>query len=122
MDLYAAIGETFIREAITEFYRRAFADPIIGHLFINHDRDHITKQQIAFSISMLGGPKMYTGKSLRDAHKDLPLKLTHFRRRQVLMREVVDDLKLPETLATQWLAREEQLRPLIITDPSPCNR
>ena len=121
MSLYSAIGESFVRDAITEFYVRAFADPIIGHLFMHSDRAHITKQQIDFATNLLGGPRLYAGKSLREAHQRLPLKPTHFMRRQVIMREVLTDLGLDAELVARWLALEDQLRALIITDPRACN-
>lgn len=112
--LYEAIGPETIRAAITEFYKRAFADMIIGHFFFGKDREDITAKQIDFATAMLGGPRNYRGKPLREAHTPFVLRHPHFNRRQVLMGEVLKDLALDGELAQAWLALEEQLRPLIV--------
>ena len=39
--LYDQIGEEFIRRAIIEFYKRAFADMMIGHFFFGKNHDEL---------------------------------------------------------------------------------
>jgi hemoglobin len=113
--LYEAIGDPVVRGVITEFYRRAFEDPIIGHFFFGKDREHITAQQIDFATNMLGGPMRYRGKSLHAAHEPFQIRGPHFARRQVLMRQVLDELTdLPESVKAAWLKLEDQLKPLIV--------
>lgn len=112
--LYDQIGHAFITKAVAEFYKRAFADVMIGHFFFNSDIHHITEQQIAFVTAMLGGPANYQGKPLKLAHKPFQIRLVHFNRRQVLMREVLDDLQLKPELRDAWLAVEDQFRQVII--------
>ena len=117
--LYELIGPAFIANAVAEFYRRAFLDGMIGHFFFHSDISHITQEQIIFATAMLGGPQQYRGKPLKAAHKPFAIRKPHFGRRQVLMREVLDDLGLDEELKNQWLALEEQFRPIILnTKPS----
>lgn len=62
---------------------------------------------------MLGGPRNYSGKSLEAAHADLNLRPPHFGRRQVLMRQVLDELGLAPELAASWMQMENDLRPLL---------
>ncbi len=112
--LYDQIGHAFITKAVAEFYRRAFADVMIGHFFYKSDIHHITTQQIAFVSAMLGGPAAYQGKPLKPAHKPFLIRPVHFNRRQVLMREVLDDLGLDPSLRDGWLAVEDQFRSIII--------
>lgn len=112
--LYDQIGHAFIAKAVAEFYQRAFADVMIGHFFFHSDIDHITEQQIAFVTAMLGGPSNYQGKPLKPAHKPFQIRLVHFKRRQVLMREVLSDLHLDPHLRDAWLAAEEQFLPIIV--------
>ena len=115
------IGEDVIHEAISRFYDRAFADLFIGFMFVKFDKQQLIQSQTAFASAMLGGPKLYKGKSLKKAHQKLPLKNPHFDRRQVLMREVLEELELDQKLIDQWMALEESLRPLIISDKGPCS-
>ena len=109
-----------IEQAITEFYKRAFSDMIIGHFFHGRSREELTAKQIDFATNMLGGPKRYTGKPLREAHRPFILRTPHFNRRQVIMKDVLEELQLDPQLASQWLQLEEQLRPLIVNASHTC--
>jgi len=121
--LYSAIGAAFIEAAITEFYRRAFVDGIIGHFFVGKDQAAITAQQIDFATALLGGPKNYRGRPLASVHAELQIRPPHFGRRQVLMREVLLEKGLATELCDAWLALEESLRPLILPNaPTSCHR
>ena len=118
MALIDEIGISFVEKAITEFYKRAFVDPMICHFFMNSDIEHITSQQIDFAVALLGGEKKYAGLPLPKAHSPFSVRPPHFGRRQILMGEVLNDLKLDPTLAQKWLALEEKLRPLILSSSS----
>lgn len=112
--LFERIGSDLIEQAITEFYRIAFTDGIIGHFFFDKDQTEITAKQIAFATAMLGGPRLYQGRPLGPIHRGLRIGRPHFDRRQVLMADVLDELQLAPELKREWLALEEQLRPLIM--------
>jgi hemoglobin len=112
--LYERIGDELIRKAITEFYRRAETDGIIGHFFFNKDVRDITEKQITFATAMLGGPRRYKGKPLGPAHANLDLRGPHFDRRQVLMAEVLTEMGVADELRDGWMELEERLRPLIV--------
>lgn len=114
LSLYDQLGHAFISKAVAEFYVRAFADVMIGHFFFKSDITHITNQQIAFVSAMLGGPSNYSGKPLKLAHKPFLIRPVHFNRRQVLMRDVLNDLGLEPKLRDAWLAVEDQFRQVII--------
>ena len=114
ISLFTRIGEDFVVKAIREFYARAERDGIIGHFFLGKDLEHIISMQIVFATALLGGPRNYKGKPLGPAHDVLPLRPPHFGRRQILMREVLDDLGLDAELKEGWLALEEQLKPVIM--------
>ena len=118
--LYDLIGPALVERAVTEFYRRAFQDPMIGHFFFHSNIEHITAQQIDFATALLGGPQRYRGKPLKMAHKPFTIRVPHFMRRQVLMREVLTDVGVTESLRAQWLALEESFRPVILTDADHC--
>jgi hemoglobin len=118
--LYELIGPAFIKNAVAEFYRRAFDDVMIGHFFFQSDITHITSQQTNFVTAMLGGPLKYSGKSLRAAHAPFAIRPAHFARRQVLMREVLTDLGLKTDLINAWLDLEDQFKPVILTEPTAC--
>lgn len=113
--LYESIGPEFIANAVAEFYRRAFTDVLIGHFFFHSDIKHITAEQTSFVTALFGGPQTYRGKPIKLAHQPFLIRPVHFARRQVLMREVLTDLGLDAALCDQWLALEQQFRPVILT-------
>lgn len=120
MSLYHDIGEDLIRRAIRIFYTKAFGDIVIGHLFLQSDFESLIGHQSAFAISMLGGPKLYQGKALTPVHANRGIRPPHFGRRQVLMRETLDELALRADLRDGWLAMEEALRPLVMGSHDSC--
>lgn len=119
--LYERLGEEALVAVLTRFYERAFVDPIIGHLFFGRDREHLTRQQIDFARGLLGGPMHYRGKPLLHAHRPLLIRPPHFARRQVLMAEVLEEIGVAPDISREWLEREDNLRPLIMSsDRSTC--
>jgi hemoglobin len=120
VSLYDDIGEERIRAVIRSFYDKAFADMIIGHIFWPFDKEHLIMHQSAFAIAMLGGPKGYKGKALGAAHAPLRLRPAHFGRRQVLMRETLDEQGVGARERDKWLSLEEALRPLILGSEESC--
>ena len=118
MSLFQKIGKSLICQIISEFYDRAFEDPYLIHFFRNSSKENLIKNQTDFAIALLGGPKNYSGVSLPKAHHHLNIKPAHFGRRQVIMAEVLNDLKVEPELAKKWLSLEEKLRPLIVKGDS----
>jgi hemoglobin len=114
MSLYDDIGQETIERAIREFYRRAFDDGIIGHFFFGKDIDEIATKQIQFASRMLGGPVPYTGRSMTAIHTPFKINKAHFGRRQVLMRQVLEEMQVDPALRDAWLAMEERLKSLIV--------
>ena len=72
--LYTRIGgEAAIDAAVDLFYTKVLADEKVNDFFsdINMKKQH--KMQKQFIAAALGGPEPYTGRSMKDAHKDLDL-------------------------------------------------
>ena len=114
-DTVTDIDTKFITAAITEFYKRAFCDPIIGHFFFKLDHSSLIKKQINFSSSMLGlKNSAYTGKPLAAVHKKLGIRKPHFLRRMVLMEDVLKDLGLADNLRDMWISKEKKLMDKIV--------
>lgn len=110
-------GPNQIEKIVRSFYERAFFDGIIGHFFFGRDHEELIAQQTTFTIALLGGPPCYKGKPIAAVHKSLGINHAHFGRRQVIMREVLNDYKVPADIIAAWLELEERLRPLITGSP-----
>ena len=61
-------GETAIALAVDSFYDRVMADSSLAHYFEGMDLDVLREHQRAFLAVALGGPELYDGRSMRNAH------------------------------------------------------
>src|SRR5678810_974589 len=67
--LYDRIGGDRLRSVIAEFYRRVFADVMIGFMFQGKDRQHLIDREWELVAALLGAPGVtYTGRPMRAAH------------------------------------------------------
>jgi hemoglobin len=109
--LYEAIGgEERVRAVLQSLYDKLFEDPIVGFLFEGKDKQHIVSEQLMFTCHFLGGPQVYTGKPLPEAHAKLPLLPGHFDRRHRLLAQVLEEQRVPEEVRRVWLGIDENLR------------
>ena len=111
---YDAIGEAGVRAVLQALYDRLFVDPIVGFLFEGKDKQHIVEQQLAFTCAFLGGPQRYEGKPLPEAHAALPLLAGHFDRRHHLLRQILEEQRVPDEVVRAWLRIDEGLRTSVL--------
>jgi methyl-accepting chemotaxis protein len=71
-------GEPAIRATVAEFYQRVLADPLLAPFFKAKQMKNLEENQVAFFTTALGGPKIYTGKSMKEAHQRLKIHSEHF--------------------------------------------
>lgn len=62
-------GQPAVDAAVDLFYRKVLADEGIGHFFDDVDMDGQRAKQKSFLTMVFGGPNEYTGRELREAHK-----------------------------------------------------
>ena len=120
MSLYDDIGAERVEKIVHAFYARSITDPMLAHFFMHIDHDELVVQQIQFLSNLLGGPLVYQGKTLQDAHRPFSIRPPHFARRQILLAQTMDEMGLEPHLASAWLALEERLRSLIMNQTGGC--
>lgn len=70
--LYDELGGAPAVEAVVEiFYRKMLMDERVAHFFDDTDMDRQIAKQRAFLTIVFGGPNHYTGRDMREAHKNL---------------------------------------------------
>ena len=90
--LYSQVGgEAAVRAVVTEFYNRVLGDPALAPYFRHKQRKGLEESQVRFFTQALGGPTIYQGPSMADAHRNLHITARNFDR-------VADHLN--ETLAS----------------------
>ncbi|NQU62185.1 MAG: group 1 truncated hemoglobin [Rhodospirillales bacterium] len=110
-------GEAAVEAAVDIFYRKVLADPSISEFFDNTDMDEQRAKQKAFLSMVFGGPKEYSGKDMREAHKPLVekgLNDSHFDavagHLDATLRELgVDDDLISEVMAIAGSTRDDVL-------------
>jgi hemoglobin len=70
VSIYDAIGgETALVAVVDDFYVRVLADPQLASFFAGANMPKLKGRQVEFFAAALGGPDVYQGAGLRDAHR-----------------------------------------------------
>ena len=97
--LYERIGgEPAVRAAVDRFYQRVLADPELTGFFDGISMQRLKGHQFAFLSQALGGPKQYSGASMRDAHRRLAIEQRHFDGVAVHLVETLRELGVSEEI------------------------
>lgn len=64
-------GETKLSAVVRSFYGRVTADPDLAPFFVGIDMDRLEAHQRSFLAAALGGPELFTGRPLEEAHAGL---------------------------------------------------
>ncbi|MED5388124.1 MAG: methyl-accepting chemotaxis protein [Pseudomonadota bacterium] len=79
--LYSQIGgEAAVRAVVAEFYDRVLADQALAPYFRHKQRKGLEETQVQFFTQALGGPQIYKGRSMADAHQNLHITAKNFDR------------------------------------------
>lgn len=81
MSLYDEIGGArAIKVAVSVFYHRVLGDPELEPWFGGVDLDRLKGHQQAFLSAALGGPDLFTGRTMGAAHAGLAITVDAFDR------------------------------------------
>ena len=97
-------GRDAVNAAVDLFYQKIIADPIINHLFEKTDMKRQIAKQKVFLTYAFGGAPNYEGKSMREAHKDLPLEEKHFQAVAAHLQSTLEELNVPADLVGEVMA------------------
>lgn len=115
MTLYEQVGgDATIEAAVDGFYRRMVTDPTIGPWFENLDLRQLKAHQRAFLAVGLGGPELYDGRSMRNAHAGLGITDEAFSLAIVHLSESLTELGIEPSVLRQVVRRIEMMRAAIV--------
>lgn len=103
-----------LEKIISEFYDKVFSDIFIGYFFTGKDKQDLIEKQISFSTNLLGGKAPYKGMPLKTAHNKHFIRRAHFNRRQLLLRETLEENQISSELIEYWLKKEQSLAGLVL--------
>lgn len=107
-------GEAVLRAVLQDLYDQLFDDLMVGFLFAGKDKAHIVEQQVRLTSRFLGGPHVYDGPAMPDAHRTLPLLPGHFDRRHHLLRLTLARHQVPAPVVEEWLKVDEAFRTSVL--------
>jgi hemoglobin len=117
--LYQRVGgEAAIHAAVGRFYERVLADPALSHFFTGVSMSRLKAHQFAFLSQALGGPKQYSGASMRDAHSKLAIEQRHFDSVADHLVETLRELGVPENIVGKIAAAVTPLSGHIVNTPT----
>ena len=114
--LFDRIGGDALRAVIEDFYRRIFADAMIGFLFHGKDRQRLIDKEWEFTARLLGAPVAYTGRPIRRAHAASPILGGHFERRLQILRDVLAAHDVDPEGRKVWIDHTVALRDQVTGD------
>lgn len=104
-------GKPAIDAAIDAFYVKVLADKRVNHFFEDVSMVKQHRKQKEFLSAAFGGPIPWTGKDMREAHRDMPdLNDTHFNAIAEHLQSTLQDLKVDKALIDQVMAIAESTR------------
>ena len=94
-------GEGAVKATVIKMYDKILDDAELAPFFENTDVDRLRLSQSTFVTYAFGGPSHYTGKSLRNAHKDAVshgLSDRHFDLVATHLKTAMQELNVPSEL------------------------
>jgi hemoglobin len=89
--LFDKLGSTKSIEAVVdEFYKRVLADTELKPFFAKTNMTWLRMRQVQFFTQALGGPALYKGKGMKEAHAKMTIGQHHF---DLVAMHLVDTLK-----------------------------
>jgi len=113
--LYERIGgEAAVTATVDEFYKRVLADPQLERFFKAKRMPYLRKMQVDFFTQALGGPQVYKGLGMREAHARLEVTADQFGRVATHLQETLQHLGVKPELVQEVIAAVAPLADQIV--------
>jgi hemoglobin len=113
--LYEEIGgAAVLRTGVAVLHQRVLADPQLAPWFAGVDLDQLRAHQHAFLTAALGGPNLFAGRTLTDAHAGLGVTAEAFDRLTEHLAGALRDLGVAPSVLAEVLERLDGLRYLVV--------
>jgi hemoglobin len=111
-------GHAAVKTVVTVFYNRVTADPALAHWFEDVDLSRLRAHQRAFVSMALGGPGMFSGRSLPEAHAGLGITDEAFDTMLAHLETALADIDASRETIGQLLGALEASRAQVVTADS----
>lgn len=113
--LYDRLGgkETFIK-VHKIFYDKAYAHPWLSKFFTDKPQHVLENQQTDFMVQLMGGPKVYGGKSPKFAHQHMMITEELFTLRARMLNESIKEAGIADDLRIGWMKADAALKKALV--------
>lgn len=102
VSIYDSIGGAgAVAVAVDRFYDRVLADPELAGYFTGVDIAKLKSHQRSFLAAAIGGPEVFRGRSMKDAHAHLHVRPEHFDRVVTHLVGTLTELAVPTEVIEQ---------------------
>lgn len=116
--IYARLGgQASIDAAVDLFYVKVLADDRVNFLFDDVNMKRQIRRQKEFLSAAFGGPVAYTGKNLREAHKNLDLREVDFAAIAENLQATLDELKVDKALTGEIMTLVASTKDAVLNRP-----
>lgn len=103
-------GKDGIKRIIDSTVSRAYADPVIGEIFIGHDEKRLKRTLFEQVCYILNAGCTYTGRTMAAAHKDLGVQQADMNRLVEILQQAMHDEGVPFAAQNKLLAKLAPMR------------
>ena len=96
------------------FYDKIYAHNWLKKYFTGKPQHVIEEQQTDFMVQLMGGPKVYSGKSPKSAHQHMLITEELFEERAKILSESIKQAGVADNLRQEWLAADAALKKALI--------
>lgn len=107
-------GHARLRLVHKLLYTKLFTHPWLKGFFAHTKREVIESQQTDFWASLMGGPRVYGGRSPRDAHIHMFMPAEIFAIRHELLGEALTEAGVAPHLREKWLTLDSGFEAAIV--------
>ncbi|HLU56935.1 MAG TPA: group 1 truncated hemoglobin [Pseudonocardia sp.] len=120
VSIYDSIGgAAAVAAAVDLFYERVLADPDLAGYFTGVDIAKLKSHQRSFIAAAIGGPEVFSGRSMKDAHAHLNVRPEHFDRVVDHLVATLTELSVPADVIGRIGATLAPLKADIAPTPLP---
>lgn len=110
-------GQEAITAVVDDFYERVLADEDLRVFFAGANMNKLKGRQVEFFAGALGGPDVYDGLSMRDAHRGRGIGQANFDRVAELLSDSLHDAGVPDETVQEILGAIAPLASDIVAEP-----
>ena len=96
------------------FYDKVYLHSWLKKYFAGKPQHVLEEQQTDFMVQLMGGPKVYSGKSPKSAHQHMLITEELFEERAKILSESIKQAGVADNLRHEWLAADAALKKALI--------